>query len=148
MFFPPMFKPILGPTHPPYARTPLPRLGHDTEHSPPSCAKAKKVWTYTSTIPCAFTTHNFIVPWHVIYTYYKCYQLPAVLILDKSAQWQKLWHWNACPMLKHPSVFTSDTQLMSILTTWHNCVGFTYIILYAQKTLLLQIEAHTYSVIE
>jgi hypothetical protein len=47
----------LGPTQPPIQWVPgafsldIKRPGREADHSPPSSAKVKKVWSYTSTLP-------------------------------------------------------------------------------------------------
>jgi hypothetical protein len=47
----------LGPTQPPIQWVPgalslgVQQLGHEADHSPPSCAEVKNAWSYTSTPP-------------------------------------------------------------------------------------------------
>jgi hypothetical protein len=52
-----MSRPVLGPTQPPFHRVPgalsleVEQLGHEFNHLPPSSAKIKNAWSYTSTPP-------------------------------------------------------------------------------------------------
>jgi hypothetical protein len=53
--------PALGSTQPPIKWVPgLKRLGREADHSPPTGAKVKKIWLYTSTPPYAFMAYCFI----------------------------------------------------------------------------------------
>jgi hypothetical protein len=38
----------------------LRRLGHKADHLPPSSAKVKNVWSYTSTHPCVFMAWDLV----------------------------------------------------------------------------------------
>jgi hypothetical protein len=58
--FPTLSRPALGPAQPPIQWVPgalslgVKQLGRDADHSPPTSAKIKKTWIYTSTPPHAF----------------------------------------------------------------------------------------------
>jgi hypothetical protein len=60
IIFTPLTRPFLGPTQPPIHWLPgaispgLKRPGGEADHSPPTSAKVKKMWIYTSTPPYAF----------------------------------------------------------------------------------------------
>jgi hypothetical protein len=59
---PMQFSPDLGPNHHPIQRVPVvptsgvERVGREVDHSPPTSAKVKNVWSYNSNAPMCF--HN------------------------------------------------------------------------------------------
>jgi hypothetical protein len=59
-------RPALRPTQPPIQwvqEAPslgVKRPGREADHSPPSCAKVKNAWSYTSTPLCFLTEHNAV----------------------------------------------------------------------------------------
>jgi hypothetical protein len=56
-------RPALGPTQLPIQWVPgVKRTGREADHSPPTSAKVKKMWIYTSTPPYAFIRDNFTLP--------------------------------------------------------------------------------------